>query len=285
MANTKKFAHSKLRNTGLLFEFLVRQLSNDILNNKKSPASNIIRKYFSNTELMQEYLLYQTIFKANNLSEVKADTLINSVLTSYSKLDTKKIKESKYNLVKEIKESFNEEDFFKSNVPSYRINATIYSLFELSNESKSVDPHQLIKVRTNLLEHLGSVPKTVVDSEWNSLDKGTKNLTLKVMVENFNKTFSTFDARQKYIINEYIKTVSNTNTLKPILNKALLEVKVGLIEQYKLVTDKITKIKLKQTINNIVPIKEDHNIKESDVERTLSYCNLLNNLTTVHEIN
>jgi hypothetical protein len=280
MANIK---HSKLRNTGLLFEFCVRQITDDTINDRVSPATDIIRKYFSNTELMKEYLLYQAISKSTNLSETKADILITSVLTSYNKLDHKKIKEHKYNLVKEIKKHYNEEQFFKSNVPSYRLNATIYTLFELNSNQIQTDPYQLISVRSSLLEHVCRPAKQTVDNEWKSLDKGMKNLTFKIMVENFNKTFNSFTDSQKSIIHEYIKCISTPDKMIVTLNTTLYDVKKSLAEQYHRTADKITKIKLKEVINSIVPYKKGAIIKESDVISALQYCELLSELQKANE--
>lgn len=275
--------HSKLRNTGLLFEFLVRQITDDTINDRKSQATDIIRKYFSNTELMKEYLLYQTISTSNNLSEAKANILISSVLTSYGKLDHRQIKESKYNLVKDIKKHYNEEMFFKSNVPSYRLNATIYSLFELNNGQVSTDPKQLISVRSNLVEHVSRPPKNDVDAEWKALDKGMKNLTLKIMVENFNKTFNSFSDNQKTILHEYIRCINTPDSMITTLNNTLYEVKKDLIVQYKKIDDKITKVKVRQVIESIIPFKKGVVIKESDVISALQYCELLNELTKANE--
>ena len=43
-----KFKHNKLKNTGMLFEFLLRQVTVDVLNKKKtSKAVQIIKKRFS----------------------------------------------------------------------------------------------------------------------------------------------------------------------------------------------------------------------------------------------
>ena len=43
--------HSKYRNTGILFELLVRRTTADLLNNQDSKAVKILNKHFTNTEL------------------------------------------------------------------------------------------------------------------------------------------------------------------------------------------------------------------------------------------
>ena len=47
--------HSKYKNTGILFELLVRQITADTLSGKDSKATNILKKYFVKTELGKEY--------------------------------------------------------------------------------------------------------------------------------------------------------------------------------------------------------------------------------------
>ena len=62
MANVK---YSKLKNTGVIFELLVRQITNDTLEGlKKSPAVSIIKEFFKkNTTLSKELKLYQFLQK------------------------------------------------------------------------------------------------------------------------------------------------------------------------------------------------------------------------------
>ena len=61
----KKIKHSKIKNTGILFELLVRQVTADVLNDgKKSVAVKLLKKYFSNTKpLGKEITLYNSLMK------------------------------------------------------------------------------------------------------------------------------------------------------------------------------------------------------------------------------
>ena len=55
--------HNKIRNTGLLYEFLLRQITADVLNkDDKSKALSIVKSRFNeNTELGKELALYSII--------------------------------------------------------------------------------------------------------------------------------------------------------------------------------------------------------------------------------
>ena len=106
--------HSKYKNTGILFELLTRQITSDILSGKQGPrAIPILEKYFNrNEELGKELVLYLSFFNGKKLSETKSLDYINIVVDQRKKLDNRKLKLEKYNLVKEIKENYDYINFF-----------------------------------------------------------------------------------------------------------------------------------------------------------------------------
>jgi len=112
--------HSKYRNTGVLFELLVRQTTSDLIKNQDSKAVKILKKYFTNTELGKEYTLYNTVISSPKLSEVKADMLVTTLVEQYKKLDRSKVDKLKYNLIKEIKANYDIDEFFKAKVENYK---------------------------------------------------------------------------------------------------------------------------------------------------------------------
>ena len=123
--------HSKYKNTGILFELLVRQITADTLSGSESPSINILKKYFTKTELGKEYKIYESFFKHTNTSEAKADMVISTLIESSKQLNRSVLKRQKYNLIKEIKENYDLEEFFKIKLPNYRAQAALYSLIEI----------------------------------------------------------------------------------------------------------------------------------------------------------
>lgn len=75
-----KIKHSKYKNTGILFELLVRQITADTLKGDDSPAIDLLKKYFVKTGLGREYKLYESILKSKVISEGKANSLISTIL-------------------------------------------------------------------------------------------------------------------------------------------------------------------------------------------------------------
>lgn len=275
--------HSKYRNTGILFELLVRQTTSDLIKNQDSKAVKILKKYFTNTELGKEYSLYNTFATSQKLSEAKAEILISTILEQYKKLDYEKIGKLKYNLIKEIKANYNLEDFFKAKVDNYKPFASIYTIFE-SHHSPSVDTKQVLLNKITLLEHLTVTPienqkaSPSLVQEFMKEDKEIRLLAYKILVEKFNNKYKDFSDRQKGILKEYITNVSDTKTLRDYLNAELKKIKAELIELKNTTKDQVTKIKLEEVLKFIKPLNESHTIKDETITGILQYCDLIDEL-------
>ena len=152
-----KIKHSKFKNTGLIYELLVKQIAADTLSKKDSQAVSILKKYFGgNSVLAKELKLYEYILKNNNLSEAKAETVISTITEISRKFNQKRLKESKYKLIAELKSSYNIEDFFAIQVRDYKPLAALYCLLEAQNNSTLVSPNFLVSNKLTILEHLTS---------------------------------------------------------------------------------------------------------------------------------
>ncbi len=275
--------HSKYRNTGILFELLVRQTSSDLLNNQDSKAVKILKKYFLNTELGKEYTLYSTFASSPKLSEAKAEILISTIIEQYKKLDTQQLNKLKYNLIKEIKKTYDLDNFFKAKVDNYKPFASIYTIFESQN-TQSVDTKQLILNKINLLEHLTETPagdtkapKSIVE-EFMKEDKEIRLLAYKILVEKFNNKYQGMSERQKDVLKEYITNISDTKNLKLYLNNQIDQIKTELTELKNTTNDAIIKIKLEEVIKFVMPIKENQSIKDEVITGILQYFDLIDEL-------
>ena len=275
--------HSKYRNTGILFELLVRQTTSDLLNNQDSKAVKILKKYFTNTELGKEYSLYSTFSASPKLSEAKAEILISTIIEQYKKLDHEKLAKLKYNLIKEIKKTYDLENFFKAKIDNYKPFASIYTIFESQN-SQSVDTKQLILNKINLLEHLTATPagntkapKSLVE-EFMKEDKEIRLLAYKILVEKFNSKYEGMSERQKEVLKEYITNISDTKNLKVYLNNQLDTIKKELTELKQATKDQVVKIKLEEVLKFVTPIKENQSIKDEVITGILQYFDLIDEL-------
>ena len=280
--------HSKYKNTGILFELLVRQITADTLSGKDSKATHILKKYFVKTELGREYKLYESITKYKNLTEGKAEVVINSVIESSKNLNRGALKRQKYNLIQEISKHYNLEEFFQTKLSNYKSYAALYTLVEIYNSELLSTPDQIIVNKIAILEGLTTKPvskKKVEDDlmvEFQSYDKDLRILTYKVLLEKFNGKYASLNDNQKSVLKEFINSVDSTPKLREFYNTKITEIKATLTKQVKKVTDKAIQIKLNEVNNMLTPLGKTANVGNDDLVNLLQYYELLEELTRVN---
>lgn len=278
--------HSKYKNTGILFELLVRQITADTLSGTESKAANILKKYFTKTELGREYKLYENLFKYVNVSEAKADMVVTTLIESSKQLNRSALKRQKYNLIKEIKANYNIEEFFKTKLPNYKAQAALYTLLEVYNSENLSNPNQIIENKTALLEHLtqSTIDKQGVQNstleEFRNQDKDIRMLTYKVLLEKFNNKYSNLNKNQKSILKEFINSVDNTPKLKEFYNTKVNEIKNHLTNLNKSVTDKAIQIKINEVVNMLSPLSKNDKASDDNLVNLLQYYQLVEELET-----
>lgn len=280
--------HSKIKNTGILFELLVRQITADTLSGDSSPSLDILKKSFAKTELGKEYKLYETLFKHKNISEAKANIVINTVLETSQKLNRTKLKREKYNLIKEIKNHYNLEEFFNYKVPNYKEYAAFYTLLEIYNSNKLSETNQIIDNKLTILESLTqtSINKAKVKEnlleEFKKYDKDLRVLTYKVMLEKFNGKYANLNDSQKEILKEFINSIDNTPKLREFYNQKITEVKISIKNSLSSITNPAVKIKLSEILSLIHEVDKSTKVKNDDLVNLLQYYELTEELKRIH---
>ena len=282
-----KIKHSKYKNTGLLFELLVRQITADTLNGGESPSLNILKKSFAKTELGKEYKLYETLFKTKNLTEGKAEVTLNTVLEATRKLNRSALRREKYNLINEIRKHYNINEFFRHQVPNYKGYAAFYKLIEIYNSDKLSETEEIISNKVTILECLSERPvsekkvKQDLVEEFAKYDKDLRVLTYKVMLEKFNGKYANLNSGQKEVLKEFMNSIDNTPRLKEIYNTKINEIKQVLKLQARKVKDDATKIKLLEVVKLLKEIDKGSRISNDDLINLLQYYQLTEELALV----
>ena len=279
--------HSKYKNTGILFELLVRQITSDTLSGVDSKAATILKKHFVKTELGKEYKLYETLLNNIRLSEGKADIIVSTLLESAKYLNKSALRRQKYNLIKEIKANYDVDEFFKTKLPNYKIQAAFYTLLEMYDGVNQPEPNQVISNKLILLEHLTSAPVTTVTKdtlmeEFKSYDKDIRMLTYRALLEKFNSKYANLNEGQKSVLKEFINSVDNPSKLKDFYNTKVTEIKSDLTKLNKKVKDKTTQIKINEVSNILVTLEKNDKISNDDMTNLLHYYELLEEL---HKVN
>jgi len=257
------------------------------MSNKDSAAVGIVKNYFSRGEIAKEYKLYQTLTKVTSLSEAKAEIVISSTIKLAERLNRSNLRKEKYNLIKEIKENYDLEEFFKAKIHNYKAQAAIYNLIEAHISSEFIDPSFVVDNKVTLLEFLTkqNVDKNKIEDqvmlEYTSQDKATRNLISKIMIEKFNEKYANLLPEQRDVLRIYINKISNTVSLREYVNKSFEDVKKSLVELSAKVADQRTQIKLKELQSIIKPLDKNESVKDEDILNLLQFHELIHEIKTL----
>ena len=278
-----KLKHSKYKNTGILFELLTRQLTAETISGNSNKSLNFIKKHFNtNKELLKEYQIYRTFLNQKYKKESQAAMLIESLLEEHKKLNKSQLRREKYNLIKEIKDTYNVNNFFNAKINNYKIMASIFNLLENKNST----PTSIVNYKTTLLEHIIETPKISTKNSlienYKKQDKDTKLITYKLILEKFNNKYKDLSLNQKTLLKEYVNSVSNSPSFKLYINEEIKKVKKDLIKYSNIVKDKVISIKLNETKDLIHPISKKSSVQDDNVTNLLNYYELINELKSIH---
>lgn len=278
-----RIKHSKYRNTGILFELLVRQITADTLQGKESAAIDLLKSYFVNTELGKEYKLYESVVKSKSLTENRANALVSTLLESSKKLNRSLLRKEKYNLIKEIKSSYKIDEFFATKIKNYKELASIYTLVESYNTNEIVDTNQIVNNKVTILEYLTKTQLTEISKEnlideFKTYDNDLRSLTYQVLLEKFNDKYENLSSNQKLVLKEFIESVDSTPKLKNFYNQKINELKESLKQHSKKITDKATKIKITEVSKYLVELNKKDKVGNDNLVDLLQYYELVNEI-------
>ena len=286
----KRVKHSKFKNTGILFELLVRQITLEILNGDTTEkAKKIVAEFFSpKTELNKELRLYELLLKEKYNSESRAEKFIDTINEAHDRINQKQLQKEKYNLVKKINESFKMDDFLSSPISNYRVLASIYKIFE-AKRMEDYDVKDVFNSKITLIENITSKPSTLVEKKqgtnqivesYKKQDKDLRLLTYKILVETFNKKYSNLDENQKELLKQYINNISNTTGFKSYVEKQIPSIVSELKTLSKSIKDKVTQIKLSETISVLNKTKVGKVVSDNHVSSLMISYELIKELKT-----
>jgi len=281
-----KIKHSKFKNTGVLFELLVRQITSDAINNVDDSTSvKLMKEFFKTNTLLRKELNFYSMLKSEKMgSESKASKFIDVILNEHSKINKASIRREKYNLIKEIKKSYDLDKFFSTKLSDYKLNASIYNLFEM-NTKKFNSPKKIMTSRSTILEHIKNV-KVVKSSDtiieaYKKESQDIRLLSYNILLEKFNDKYDNLDIKQKSLLKEYINNVNNTGKLKKFIDKNIDIVVKSLVKSSKLVEDKVVSVKLSEISTQLKAIKSRKSIKDNHLLSIMRSYDLLKELTNV----
>lgn len=280
-----KIKHSKYKNTGLIFELLIKQVAADTLSRKESPAIKVIKKFYTgNTTLVKEFKLYDFILKNKGVGSKKAETIVSTIVEISRKLDLDSLKRQKYELIKELKQHYDLEEFFSMKVDTYKPLAALYCLLEAQNTPDLLDPNVLVNNKTTILEHLtqtkhseGQVKDALIE-EYSKFDKDLRLLTYKILLEKFNNQYKDLLPEQKNILKEFIVSANSSIRLRNIVNEEMIKLGKDISTLKAKITDSVVRIKLEEIQKAIIPVKNTQKVDDNHLVSLMQYYELVNEL-------
>jgi len=284
-----KNKHSKYKNTGILFELLVRQATADTLKGTDSPAIDLIKKYFVKSELGREYKLYESVIKSKVLNEGRANVVISTILETSQKLNRTSLRKQKYNLIAEIKNQYDLDSFFGTKIKNYKELASLYTLIEGFNIKDITDTDQLVDNKVTLLEYLtkqnviAEEVKEDVLKEFQTYDKDLRILTYQVLLEKFNSKYQDLSNDQKQVLKEFINAVDSTPGLRNFYNTKIAELQKALNTEAKSITDKATQVKVQEISKLLTELDKNDRVSNNNLVDLLQYYELIKEIKVAND--
>jgi len=286
---SQKIKHSKIKNTGLLYEILTRQVTADILDGRESKSVNLLKKYFNeNTALGKEKELYDILLTNSYKDERRAEKLLEAVTKTRQRISNQDLKKEKYNLIKEISETFSAKDFFNTRVSNYKTLASIYKFFLTETTKIDFNPKEIIDTKYTILESITSTRRVKKPSKISETlrkeERDTQLLSYEILVDKFNKKYTNLSESQKSLLREYINNISNSNSFGEFINEEITKVVNELKPLLRKVNDKVVKIKLTEAINQAKNFTTKSVVRDNQVVTLMRYYELIKELKDVTKI-
>ena len=208
MGTFKTFKHNKKRDTGLVYEFLVRRLSHSMIQKDRLASQKcleIVRKYYGDgTPLSQERELFDVIKNTRGVTEQAARRILREVQRAAQELDVKKIEIKKSNLIKEINYTFGKEFFTDHRIPEYRLLASIQMVIDASRtQTRLTESVQKIQLEEGLIRYMttrGSFQEATTQKS--EVDQLVMAMVAKRFQEKYSKSLN---SAQKTLLEKYIR--------------------------------------------------------------------------------
>lgn len=231
--------HNKKRNTGLLYEFLVRNISSALVGDdqrRSATALKILKQHFKpGSVLYKEFRLINALIKTTVSSEAVAASIMQEAKTAARSHDVKQLDREKSLLIRNINHKLNDGVFYDHHVNEYRTYATIQTLLNDWRLPDS-DLERMAEYEDQLVKHL-TAPKEVIQEQFiNEESAGTGRMLVKVMMKKLNEKYSgVLNEAQRAIVKAY--AWSSTNDEQTTIKQKLVEVRDELVKSIVEFTD------------------------------------------------
>jgi len=185
-------SHNKKRNIGIIYEQLLRHISDSLVRGDKPDAQralNIIERRFNRqTEIYREFRLFNALAKTTVSDTPVAAAILTEAKSAARRLDTNKLDHEKSQLIREINYTIG-QDLYSRRIPDYKDYATIQTLINDWREGDGADLARMVQYESKVVQHLLEKKDQPLTLE-NQVKPEADALVVKIMTEKINQKWS-----------------------------------------------------------------------------------------------
>lgn len=282
---SKKYKHNKKRNIGIIYELLLRHMSNSLIEgNKKSIkyATKLIEKRFNKqSEIYKEFRLFNALANTEtNKTEIVAGMISESKKTC-KLINNKKLEQEKSALIHDINHNIIPKDnnFYYRSLSNYRDLGTIQLAINEWKKGNTSNLKKIVEIEEKIIDIIAKSKKKITyEQELSSLKESKSNkLVYKIMTEKINNKYNNMTSSQKIILKAYAIEKNNPERLTAILE----ENKKNCIEKINSFHLKNENIHLSNKINEVknkINQLDPSNVNDNSIIKFLTITNLIDEI-------
>jgi hypothetical protein len=275
------FKHNKKRNTAFLFEAIIKEISEQVLegnDSKKKRLVLILKEFFyKNSILSRELEAYRSIYEEKDSNEQTLDKIILESKNRFDRVNRKEVFNEQTKLISRLNSI--DKEIFNNFIKNYKVLASINQLFI------SKDKDLKVKDRISLQEQIKEFVLTKPEQSDGILEE-VDSIVYRNFIEKFNNEYSSLLAEQKDLLKHYIYILADEEEkilefqiflsneikrLKKIVSQSLLEKEIK-SDQYM--------VEKTQKVMEILNSYSQKHINESDFEKILVIQELAKEITS-----
>ena len=226
--------HNKKRNSGLLYEFLVRSISESIVagdDKRAKKTLKLLKRHFKpGTELFREFRLFRALIGTTVDSDSIAGSIVAEARRGARTYDAEQLDREKSLLIRGINYSLHDDSFFDKRVDEYKMYATIQTLL---NDWRSTEPdiQRCAKFEDEIVKWLRT-PKAMNVLE-EQCDDRVDDFVVGLMSKKVDKKYGFLNPEQIVLLKQYVgsEKSGDTTVLREMID-GLRQETLQLVEQY-----------------------------------------------------
>ena len=276
-------SHNKKRNVGIIYELLLRNISDALIRNDKKSAQKALRiienRFHKSKELYREFRLFNALAKTTVSDTAVAASILTEAKNAARRCDSKKLNREKSLLIRDINHELGDKNFYYRRIPEYTVYATIQTLLNDWRQEDISDLSRVIQYESKMVEIL--LEQKVEKKLDEEIDSDVDKLVVKLLSEKFNKKYGNqFNDEQKSVIRSYVFSI--TNDSGRVISKLLTELKENTLSEMSELSDKTSNETLLQKIAGVkekIVLESVEEVTDETISRFLVISQLKTEIT------